>query len=237
MGVFPTAPTPPSPYNWLDDGTITLHCVLFSTLLPVIRRRWSPLFAAPLPRLLYITIYYNYYTHIHPGAPHDYQLTNTTEEKRCTDSFPWFDWRPGHSIKRGQATHLPSSKKKSLSKALLAFKFRQIDTFSKDLNPPTIRQVSLRKDDKKGGFRGIRNTMIDILLPPVESNLPPLFCYVTSNLCDNKMISWMPPTSYWIPDFFGSRIFGSEDDGTQPAADLTSFFSTTTKKNLYTHHV
>jgi len=48
------------------------------------------------------------------------------------------------------------------------------------------------------------------------------------------MISWMPPTSYWIPDqFFGSRIFGSEDDGTQPAADLTSFFSTTTKK-IYT---
>jgi len=50
---FTDAP-PPSPYNWLDDGTITLHCVLFSTLLPVIRRRWSvPFLLTPPPIIIY----------------------------------------------------------------------------------------------------------------------------------------------------------------------------------------
>jgi len=34
-------------------------------------------------------------------------------------------------------------------------------------------------------------------------NTTPIYCFVTSNLCDNKMISWMPPTSHlkvwWSP--------------------------------------
>jgi len=32
-------------------------------------------------------------------------------------------------------------------------------------------------------------------------NTTPIYCFVTSNLCDNKMISWiMPPTSHWRCD-------------------------------------
>jgi len=151
MGVFPTAPhTPLAIQLTRRRNHYSALRIIFNTTPSNSKKMKSPFCCPPPPIIIYNYILQLLHTHIHPGAPHDYQLTNTTEEKRCTDSFPWFDWRPGHSIKRGQATHLPSSKKKSLSKALLAFKFRQIDTFSKDLNPPTIRQVSLRKDDKKG---------------------------------------------------------------------------------------
>jgi hypothetical protein len=68
----PPPHNPPRHTIWLDDGTITLHCVLFSSLLPVIRRRWKkwPPFCCPLPQLLYITIYYYYYyTHTYILSP------------------------------------------------------------------------------------------------------------------------------------------------------------------------
>jgi len=119
---------PPSPYNLTRRRkTITLHCVLFSSLLPVIRRRWKkwpPTFCCPLPPI----IIYNYilllllHTHIHPVAPlMDYQLTNTTEEKNywlLTSTIPvmihnyWLlEAIRGrqHYLQRGKASILPSS--------------------------------------------------------------------------------------------------------------------------------
>lgn len=86
------------------------------------------------------------------------------------------------------------------------------------------------------------------LLIQYDEYNPPIYCFVTSNLCDNKMISWiMPPTSHWRCDdqpwswlwslemivihfvwiLIILLIFGSEEDGALIAADLTTCSYTT----------
>ena len=74
-------------------------------------------------------------------------------------------------------------KRTTTTRTLLAFKFRlfPVPAFAKN---------------RRGSCRELKSSSS-------QTKPLPFYCYVTSNLCDNKMISWMPPTS------IGSWIVGS----------------------------
>merc|ERR1712110_371196 len=89
MGVFPTAPhTPLAIQLTRRRNHYSALRIIFNTTPSNSKKMKSPFCCPPPPIIIYNYILQLLHTHIHPGAPHDYQLTNTTEEKRCTDSFP-----------------------------------------------------------------------------------------------------------------------------------------------------
>lgn len=139
----------------------------------------------------------------------------------------------------------------------IAFKFRRVAMPAAGTEQPHCRATLF---SALWGHTRNCKPALQAPAPNNTMNTTPIYCFVTSNLCDNKMISWMPPTSldhrdpdwsledtvihldhYWI---WGRRranccwsyyVFSAPKNDAERSAAATT--TTTIKKNINTHHV